>query len=68
MTVLRRASHGAKRVARWQRRVWFAEAMSGPILVLSLVIATTAMARRLTRHRRTTAAGLPNVSDVPPTP
>ena len=68
MAVLRRASRGAKRVARWQRRVWLAEALSGPVLVLTLVIATTATARRLTRYRRITTAELPSVSEVPATP
>jgi hypothetical protein len=66
MTVLRRASHGAKRVARWQRRVWLVEAMSGPMLAVSLIVVATAVARRVTRHRNVTTSRLPSVSDGSP--
>lgn len=46
MAVLARASRGAKRVARWQRRVWLAETLSGPIVVVVLAIAVAGLTRR----------------------
>ncbi|KAA0090880.1 hypothetical protein CIW49_31285 [Mycolicibacterium sp. P1-18] len=59
MAVLARAGRGAKRVARWQRRVWLVETLAGPTVVLALALAATAMARRAGSRRRVAAPPRP---------
>jgi hypothetical protein len=59
MAVLARASRGAKRVARWQRRVWLAETLAGPIAVVALAVAAAGIARRAGSRRRVAAPPRP---------
>ena len=64
--VAERSTRVAKRVARWQRRLWLFESVIGPLLAVTLAAGLAMVGWRLIRGRQGAGVRPPNIAAVPP--